>query len=101
MINPNTKYPRLSAGGQTDKNTEEIQSLNRAIGPKVDSRNTVEHTFASTAPVTIRHGLGRTPQGGHAIMVSQASNIHVLSATKTDITVQSTVAGTTATLLLI
>jgi hypothetical protein len=84
-----------------NKTRTDIQELQRGNTAKVDARNTVTHTFTTTANETFRHGLGRKPKGATVIMRDKQSNIYAVDSTNIDITMISSVADTTATILLI
>ena len=76
------------------------QELERESYNKIDGRNVVEHTFSGTGANTVRHQLGRIPAGCVPVKQSAAANIIYVSGTKTTISVQSSVGGITASLLL-
>ena len=95
------RYPRRSAGGQTDKNTYDIQQVDRGLQAKVDTRNTVDYTFTKTGSATFRHGLGRTPVGGTVVRRDKQASIYYLSGTDIDVTMTSDTANVTATILLL
>lgn len=79
----------------------DVDILNTSKGATVDSRNTIKHTFTTTGNETIRHKLGYEPQGATPIKRSAPASIYLISASRTEIVMQSSVANVTATILLI
>ena len=74
---PDNQNPQqqISVPSQNGTDQVKIQSLQTAIGAKVDTNNSLEHTFTGTTEESFEHRFGRVPMGAFVVSQSQHGTI--------------------------
>lgn len=96
------KSSLIASTNKVDSPKIDRDELQAQVATKVDTRNSVDHTFKTTAEEAFFNTLGRVPTVAHIGGQSKAGNVfvNISKCTKTTLYATSSVTGLTARLVL-